>query len=150
MTRQTFEAELAPWEGNGVAVDSIRIQGLQQVAQRAKDLDASIAFYRDVLELRFIAKFDPPGIAFFDMGGTRLFLEKGETSALLYFRVPNIHAAYASLQSKGVKFEHEPSVIFKDDAGQFGTKGEEEWMAFFRDPSDNMLAIASRQPAPGQ
>jgi methylmalonyl-CoA/ethylmalonyl-CoA epimerase len=132
-------------EGFAVAVGSIGIQGLQQVAQRARDLDASIAFYRDVLELPFIAKFDPPGIAFFDLGGTRLFLEKGETSALLYFRVPEIHAACEALKRKGVKLEHEPHVIFKDDDGQFGAKGEEEWMAFFRDPSDNMLAFASRQ-----
>jgi methylmalonyl-CoA/ethylmalonyl-CoA epimerase len=128
-----------------VAVDSVRIQGLQQVAQRAKDLDASIVFYRDVLELPLIAKYDPPGIAFFDLGGTRLFLEKGETSSLLYFRVADIHTTCEALRSKGVKFEHEPHMIFKDDDGQFGAKGEEEWMAFFRDPSDNMLALASRQ-----
>jgi methylmalonyl-CoA/ethylmalonyl-CoA epimerase len=128
-----------------MAVESIRIEGLQQVAQGAKDLAASIAFYRDVLGLPFIAQFDPPGIAFFDLGGTRLFLEKGDASALLYFRVPEIHAAYESLRGKGVKFEDEPHIIFRDEDGQFGAKGEEEWMVFFRDPSNNMLALASRQ-----
>jgi methylmalonyl-CoA/ethylmalonyl-CoA epimerase len=139
MTASCAREELA------VAVGSIQIQGLQQVAQRARDLDASIAFYRDVLELPLIAKFDPPGIAFFDIGGTRLFLEKGESSALLYFRVPNIQTACEALKRKGVKLEQEPHVIFKDENGEFGPKGEEEWMAFFRDPSDNMLAFASRQ-----
>jgi len=35
-------------------------------------------------------------------------------------------------------------MIFRDDSGMFGTAGEEEWMAFFSDPSDNILALASR------
>ena len=129
-----------------MAVDSVRIQGLQQVAQCARDLGESVAFYRDILGLRLIAQFDPPGIAFFDLGGgTRLFLEKGEGSTILYLRVPDIHAAYESLKGKGVKFEDEPRVIFTDDDGQFGARGEEEWMASFRDPSDNVLALSARR-----
>ena len=29
-------------------------------------------------------------------------------------------------------------------AGTFGKPGNEEWMAFFRDPSDNVLALATQ------
>ncbi len=39
---------------------------MHQVAQRAEDLDRAVGFYRDTLELPFIARFDPPGLAFFD------------------------------------------------------------------------------------
>ena len=51
------------------------VDGLHQVAQKADDLDESVAFYRDVLGLRLIARFDPPGLAFLDLGGSRLLLE---------------------------------------------------------------------------
>jgi catechol 2,3-dioxygenase-like lactoylglutathione lyase family enzyme len=50
---------------------------LYQVGQRATDLDRAVAFYQDVLGLTFMAKFDPPGLAFFDLGNTRLLLENG-------------------------------------------------------------------------
>ena len=129
-----------------MAVDTVHIEGLQQVSQPAPDLDGAIAFYRDVLGLRFIAKFDPPGIAFLDLGGTRLFLEKdSHSAAVLYFRVPEIQAAFEALRSQGVTFDQDPQVIFRDDAGQFGAAGQEEWMAFFKDPAGNTLALASRQ-----
>ena len=34
---------------------------LQQIARTGDDLGASVAFYRDVLGLKLIAGFDPPG-----------------------------------------------------------------------------------------
>ncbi len=55
------------------------VAGLHQVAQRAVELERAITFYRDILAVRFIARFDPPGLAFFDLGGTRLLLEGGDT-----------------------------------------------------------------------
>ena len=127
---------------------TLSIQGLQQIAQHADDLEIAVTFYRDVLGLRFVAMFDPPGLAFFDVDGTRLLLEKPAQPALLYFRVPDIQAGYEALKAHGVSFEGEPHMIFKDDAGQFGPAGEEEWMLFFRDPSNNLLALASREVHP--
>ena len=54
------------------------IIGLRQVAQHADDLDRATAFYRDVVGLRHLATFEPPGLVFFDLGdGTRLLLEGG-------------------------------------------------------------------------
>jgi methylmalonyl-CoA/ethylmalonyl-CoA epimerase len=119
--------------------------GLHQVAQRATDLDRSVAFYRDVLELRFIARFDPPGLALFDLGGTRLLLESGAPSAILYLRVADIDAAFAALQARGVGFDDVPHRIFEDPDGLFGPAGNEEWMAFFRDPDDNVLALVEQR-----
>lgn len=123
------------------------LNGLHQVAQRVEDLDRAVGFYRDVLGVRFIARFDPPGLAFFDLGTTRLLLEAGASSAMLYFRVPDIDAAYRTLKDRGVDFEEEPHRIFSDDHGTFGNPGEEEWLAAFRDSEGNLSALMSRRPA---
>jgi methylmalonyl-CoA/ethylmalonyl-CoA epimerase len=121
---------------------------LRQVAQRAPDLSVSVPFYRDVLGLTHQATFEPPGLAFFDLGdGTRLLLDANEsvTSAILYFAVDDIGASHAELAAAGVTFEGEPHLIHRHD-GTFDEDGVEEWMAFFRDPSGNVLALASRVP----
>ena len=122
------------------------IDRLHQVALVATDLTAAIGFYRDVLGLRFIARFDPPGIAFFDLGGgARLMLSATASSATLYFHVKDVDAAVKALSGRGVHFLHKPSLIHRDDAGHFGKKGLGEWMAFFKDPSENVLAIVERR-----
>ena len=113
---------------------------LHQVALSASDLDRSITFYRDKLGAEFTIKFDPPGLAFFDFDGTRLMLdaiaEAAGHASPLYFWVDNIHAAHQELQSRAIEFEEGPHLINCTD------EGEEEWMAFFRDPDDNILAAA--------
>ena len=122
----------------------MKLDRIHQIAVFARDLDEAVAFYRDTMGATSIAKFDPPGLVFFDFAGTRLLLEKTGPKASIYFRVDDIEAAYQELLGKGVKFIAEPHMIFRDDSGTFGTAGEEEWMAFFSDPSDNILALASR------
>ena len=122
----------------------MRLEHIHQIAVFAKDLDEAITFYRDILGATYITKFDPPGLVFFDFGGTRLLLEKTGPKASVYFRVDDIHSAYEELKAKGIKFIADPHLIFRDENGIFGSAGEEEWMAFFSDPSDNILALASR------
>jgi catechol 2,3-dioxygenase-like lactoylglutathione lyase family enzyme len=122
----------------------LALSTIHQVAVHASDLDRSIAFYRNQLGARFIARFDPPGLAFFRFGETRLLLEKSGPKATLYFRVDDIMASYESLRARGVPFDTEPRVIHRDDDGLFGPVGAEEWMAFFHDPDGNTLAIASQ------
>jgi methylmalonyl-CoA/ethylmalonyl-CoA epimerase len=121
--------------------------GLHQVAQRAVDFDRAVGFYRDVVGLELIARLDPPGLAFFRLGGTRLLLEVGAPSALLYLRVDDVAASTDELRSRGVVFESEPHVIFSDREGHFGPAGEDEVMAFFRDSEENLVALAGRQPS---
>jgi len=122
----------------------MRLEHIHQIAVFAKDLDEAITFYRDILGATYITTFDPPGLVFFDFGGTRLLLEKTGPKASVYFRVDDIHSAYEELKAKGIKFIADPHLIFRDENGIFGSAGEEEWMAFFSDPSDNILALASR------
>ena len=121
------------------------LKGIRQVAQRARDLDRAVEFYRDTLGASFIARFDPPGLAFFQFEGVRLLLEASASSTTLYFAVDDIEASAEELRRRGVVFEQEPQLVHRDDEGTFGTAGEEEWMGFFRDPDGNLLAITSRR-----
>jgi methylmalonyl-CoA/ethylmalonyl-CoA epimerase len=123
------------------------LERLHQIAQKAEDLDRAVAFYRDTLGLEFIARFDPPGLAFFDLGNTRLLLEPGASSAILYLEVDDIEATTKSLSAAGVEFVDEPHLIHRDDAGQFGPAGAEEWMVFFRDSEQNLLGLVERRAA---
>ncbi len=119
---------------------------LQQVALTATNLDASIGFYRDTLGLRFITRFDPPGLAFFSLGGgVRLLLSATASQASLYFQVDNVDGAVKVLRDRGVRFLQQPQLIQRDEAGDFGKKGTEEWMAFFNDPAGNLLALVERR-----
>ena len=112
------------------------------------DMDRSVRFYRDILGLAFIAQYDPPGLAFFRIGTTRLLLEKSNSGkpsdAVLYFEVPDIDKAHDALKEKGIHFDSAPHLIFPDDAGTFGPPGEEEWMAFFKDNDGRPLGIMSQ------
>ncbi len=126
----------------------LALAALHQVALPTSDLARSVAFYRDVLGLRLIAQFSPPGLAFFALGETRLLVEAARNAkpaaGVLYFRVVDIHATSATLRARGVEIESGPHAIHRDDDGTFGERGATEWMAFFRDPDGNSLALASR------
>ena len=120
---------------------------LHQIAMNVADLDAAEVFYRDVVGVRFVARFDPPGLLFFDFDGVRVLFEQGDggQSSVLYLWVDDIDAAVADLEAKGVAFTSGPHAIHKDEDGTFGAAGETEWMAFFEDPSGNTLALATRR-----
>ena len=125
----------------------LSVNAFRQVAQRSTDLERSVAFYRDVLGASHIATFDPPGLAFFDIGGVRLMLDAipgafEHEGSPLYFRVDDLDASVAALREAGVAIEEAPTLINKDEAGNFGPAGAEEWMAFFRDPDGNVLAFS--------
>jgi catechol 2,3-dioxygenase-like lactoylglutathione lyase family enzyme len=141
-------AELRTWRG--VPVDSaLRQQGgpemvqlgaIGQIARPVSDIQTAVDFYGGVLRLPHLYTFGD--LAFFDCGGTRLFLSAndgpvGEPS-VLYFRVEDIQAAYDELRERGVEFENAPHLIHKHD------DGVEEWMAFFPDPDGHLLALMAQ------
>ncbi|MCE2425337.1 MAG: VOC family protein [Pseudomonadales bacterium] len=120
---------------------------LYQVAMHVADLDVAEAFYRDVLGADFVARFDPPGLLFFDFDGVRLLLESGGEAAgnaILYLWTDDIETRVAELEAKGVRFVHPPGPVHKDEDGTFGPAGETEWMAFFEDPEGNTVALVTR------
>jgi catechol 2,3-dioxygenase-like lactoylglutathione lyase family enzyme len=123
----------------------MKLNRIHQIAAYARDLDEALSFYGDTLGASYLAKYDPPGLAFLDFTGVRLLLEKTGPKSTLYFWVDDIDSAYDELRSKGIEFTDEPHLIHRDDAGVFGKQGEEEWMVFFSDPSGNVLALVTRK-----
>ena len=115
-----------------------------QVARAVQDLSKAEAWYRDVLGLKHLYTFGK--LAFFDCDGTRLFLEERsqitveglKNDSVLYFRVPEIEAAFEQLKSRGVNFVAMPHMIFQHP------DGTEEWMAFFEDCDGGTLALMSQ------
>jgi methylmalonyl-CoA/ethylmalonyl-CoA epimerase len=125
------------------------VEGMHQIALTTTNLDEAAGFYGDALGLDLIARFDPPGLAFFRVGDVRLSIQQNKeseaASSVIYLKVADIDTATESLKAKGIEFVQDPELVFKDEAGQFGDAGEEEWMAFFRDPNGNLLALVSRR-----
>jgi methylmalonyl-CoA/ethylmalonyl-CoA epimerase len=69
-----------------------------------------------------------------------LGLPEGESTArfssIVYFKADDIMAAHRALSDRGVAFTHEPRIVHR------GQKTD-VWIAFFRDPDQNMLALMS-------
>ena len=125
------------------ATASLGITGLGQIAVNAHDIERATAFYRDKLGLRLL--FTTGKLAFFDCGGIRLMLDVAEKpefdhpSSILYFRVPDIHAAYRQMTNHSVAFEDMPHVTAR-------MPDHDLWMTFFRDSEQNLLALMSEVP----
>jgi methylmalonyl-CoA/ethylmalonyl-CoA epimerase len=116
-----------------------------QILVPIDDVDRAVEFYRDVLGMRFLYRY--PGIAFFDSGGVRLYLAKPERPEFagrptIYYRVDDIADAVRTLEERGVAFTGRPHVVHRDDT-------QELWMAFFRDPDGNNLALMNEVPTSG-
>ena len=123
----------------------MRVDHLRQVALHVEDMDRAVAFYQNVVGLDLLARFDPPGLAFFDLGGTRLLLEAGAPSSLLYLGVDDVADVTAHLREAGVTIVSEPHTIHVDVEGHFGPAGEAEEMAFFHDSEGNLVGLAGRR-----
>lgn len=114
-----------------------------QIAVTVHDLARATAFYRDTLGMTLL--FAVPNLAFFDAGGIRLMLGVPENAAqdhpgsILYFDVPDVRDAYATLKARGVVFVDEPHFVAPMAGGDL-------WMTFFKDVDDNTLAIMSELP----
>lgn len=120
----------------------LRLGPLGQVSLYVRDVARAEAFYRDVLGL--VHHFTFGDLAFFDLGGTRLYLhavdeERWRPGSVLYFLVDDIVVAHRELTGRGVRFGGAPHRIHTDEAN-----GTEEWMAFFEDPFGNTLALMAR------
>lgn len=134
---------------NNSAMSSFALGPIGQIAVPVSDIERAIAFYRDVLGMRFLFQA-PPGLGFFDCAGVRLMLDApaktqpANHSSVIYYKVADLHAAYETLSARGVRFETKPHLIAR-------LPDHELWMAFFRDPDENLLALMSeirvRSPA---
>src|SRR5271170_7477113 len=104
--------------------------GLNQIGQIAvpvADIERAVAFYRDVLGMRFLF-LAPPGLGFFDLGGIRLMLDgpakaQAGSSSVIYYKVLDIQSAFTTLSNRGVQFEAKPHLLAK-------MPDHDLWMAF--------------------
>jgi DNA-binding CsgD family transcriptional regulator/catechol 2,3-dioxygenase-like lactoylglutathione lyase family enzyme len=125
--------------------EQLNLGALGQIGRHVRDVKKAEAWYRDVLGLKHLYTFPSRvgDLAFFDCGGTRLFLsnesgdEPGEQN-VLYFSVPSINAAYDELKGRGIEFVDAPHMIFKH------ADSTEEWMVFFKDCDGQMLGLMSQ------
>ncbi len=117
-----------------------------QVAQHADDLDRAAAFYEALLGGPPAGRFDPPGLLFFNVGRSRLLLEKAAASALVYLQVDDVRATVEELRARDVEILSEPHVIFSHADDTLGPAGTDEWMAFIRDSEGNTVGLVSHEP----
>jgi predicted enzyme related to lactoylglutathione lyase len=117
----------------------MKYQGFAWAGLYVENMEASIAFYRDVLGLRLTnnggswAHFDAGNGAMLELftGGTARPAPKepDKQPLILGLRVEDFDAAYAELTQKGVRF-----------IGEIGQYNETRW-AHFSDPEGNRLEI---------
>jgi predicted enzyme related to lactoylglutathione lyase len=123
---------------------NVNLGRIEQVAIPVRDLARATAFYRDALGMKLLFEV-PPQLAFFDCDGIRLALSISSDpmydppGSIVYYRVDEIEATHAELESRGVEFLQGPHRIAE--------LGEVEiWMAFFEDTEGNTLALTSEKP----
>jgi len=115
------------------------LSAIGQIGITVTDVGRAVEFYRDKLGIRFL--FQATKIALLDCGGVRLMLGPAESSqesfrSNIYFKVDDMEAAAAELRTRGVVFERDPHLVAR-------MPGHDLWMAFFRDPDKNVLALMS-------
>ena len=107
-----------------------------------KDMDASVAFYRDVLGLALGTRMGEDW-AEFDLAGTTVALHgtreghaPPQEGATIVFEVDDLESAMNALRARNVVFEGEVNEV--PGYGRFVS---------FRDPDANLLQIFERAPA---
>ena len=119
----------------------LSLSQIGQVAVNVANLEDAVSFYRDTLGMKLL--FQAPGLAFFDCNGVRLLLDElagwQHPSSILYYKVDDIQKAYQILAQQDIEFKQKPHLVAK-------MPDHELWMAFFEDPSGNLLAIMSEIP----
>jgi predicted enzyme related to lactoylglutathione lyase len=120
------------------------LSAIGQIFVRARDLDRAVRFYRDTLGMQFLFQA-PPQMAFFQCGAVSVMLgvpeqtELDHPSSIIYYLVPDIALAHATLRGRGVEFATEPHLVHR-------APDHELWLAEFRDSEGNILALMSRKP----
>jgi methylmalonyl-CoA/ethylmalonyl-CoA epimerase len=108
-----------------------------------RDQARAVAFYRDLLGIRF--RFEVPNLAIFDCGGIRLLLDVPEgkvpehRGSILHFRVGDLEASTDALRARGVKITSEPHRIA-------GMPDHDLWTSLFEDSEGNILALMAEVP----
>lgn len=117
---------------------SASLSGILQIAISVENMERATAFYRDVLELKYL--MSGPNMAFFDCGGVRLYLAAGAgaehagSNSHVYFRTGNMPKLLSSLKEKHVAIHQEPQIIAS-------MPDHDLWLMWIRDSEQNLLGI---------
>ncbi|HEY3516055.1 MAG TPA: LuxR C-terminal-related transcriptional regulator, partial [Gammaproteobacteria bacterium] len=102
-----------------MTTSELRLGPIGQISRTVRDIDEACAWYGRVLGLKHLYTFGK--LAFFDLGGTRLYLSaegaEAGSESILYLRVDDIAAAYDELRTRGVEFNGAPHLIFRHADG---------------------------------
>ena len=117
-------------------MEHIYLSGVSAIMLGVRDLQQSLAFYRDKLGLK--VKMQEAQLALLDAGPITLGLSPGHVrlspqvngATEIAFRVDNVRAARRALMERGVVFINEPRQVTPTD-----------WAAHFRDPDGHLLSI---------
>jgi methylmalonyl-CoA/ethylmalonyl-CoA epimerase len=115
---------------------------LAQVALKATDLDRAAAFYADLLGAEPTGRFEPPGLLFFDLDGTRLLLDANAPASMLYLEVDDVRTRVETLRERATVVS-EPHQIFTHEDDALGPAGTTEWQAFIEDSEGNTVGLVS-------
>lgn len=115
---------------------------IMQILVPVSDVERAADFYERVLELPLLFKY--PGTAFFDAGGTRLYLaQPSETDfdgrASIYFRVDDVTGTFERLEAAGATVRERPEIVHRDAAYDL-------WLAFVQDPDGNNIGLMREAP----
>ncbi|NJM83659.1 MAG: hypothetical protein HC844_15410 [Tabrizicola sp.] len=108
-----------------------------------ESLDRARAFWRETLAVAELYAF--PGLAFLDLGGTRLMLQETgmrDAADILYLASADIAADHQRLKERGAVLTGAPQMIHRHP------DGSEEWMAFFEDDEGRPLALHAVTASP--
>jgi predicted enzyme related to lactoylglutathione lyase len=115
-----------------------------------KDLAAAKSFYGEKLGVE--VSEEPMGLLalHLDSGATVMIYPKDDhvpaTYTILNFPVPDVEAAVDKLIAAGIKMEHYDSPGIKTDQKGIARGGEGPTIAWFTDPSGNILSVLDEAP----
>jgi catechol 2,3-dioxygenase-like lactoylglutathione lyase family enzyme len=111
-----------------------------------KDPTAARKFYADTLGLEVTEDTDPTMAGLLHLAGGKVMIypkpdHTPATFTVLNLPVDDIKATTAKLSAKGVTFEQYDSKWIKTDAQGIAEQGPNRKMAWFKDPSGNILGL---------
>ena len=121
---------------------------LGQVHISVTDVEASVAFYRDVLGMTHLFTVPGQAMAFFQSGEVRLYLgvptsPEYASRCVLYFTVEDLDAEVARLEGAGVAMRDRPHLVHRDGPTEL-------WMSGLTDPDGHHVILMQSRHAPAQ
>jgi predicted enzyme related to lactoylglutathione lyase len=143
IARFCIAAALSLAAAANAAPPSLGLGRIEQVAVTVDDIARAETFYEGTLGLRKLLA--QPNLLIFDAAGQRLLVGTPESGArpssgtTIYFRCADLGACMEQLKARGVHFVANPELVTRTGAYDL-------WLAFFRDPAGNSLALIAETP----